>query len=356
MNMVQVSIEKLLLAPNNYRLRGEENYRYEEDKNAANVLVQKRVLKMLRGENSVNIKDLLNSFKENGYLNIDNIIVRKVENKDLYIVVEGNRRVATLKVLKNLYEDGMDIGKLDPDIFKNMDVVLYDVNDRDYEILMGLRHVSGIKEWGDYEQSELISNLIRKYKMTIREISESLGLTPLKVKRRLNTYYALEIFRNDPDYGDEFAPGRLSSIFYEIMGKAEIRDQWLGWDADLNAFTNKMNMRRLFSWLVPCENDSGERIEAIITKRDEIRMLVKFIMDEEALNKLEESRNVGVALEESQLYSKEGFKNRLKQMLSILSKLNLGTLTELTDEDKIIINDILRKMDNQKEMIRKLIM
>ncbi len=85
-------------------------------------------------------------------------------------------------------------------------------------------------------------------------------------------------------------------------------------------------------------------------------MLVKFIMDEEALNKLEESRNVGVALEESQLYSKEGFKNRLKQMLSILSKLNLGTLTELTDEDKIIINDILRKMDNQKEMIRKLIM
>ena len=85
-------------------------------------------------------------------------------------------------------------------------------------------------------------------------------------------------------------------------------------------------------------------------------MLVKFIMDEEALNKLEESRNVGVALAESQLYSKEGFKNRLKQMLSILSKLNLGTLTELTDEDKIIINDILRKMDNQKEMIRKLIM
>ena len=148
-----------------------------------NPMVQRRVLKMLKGENSIHIKDLLESFKGNGYLKIDNVIVRQIEGKNAYLVVEGNRRVATLKVLEGLYEDGLDIGRLNPGIFQKMDVVLYHVDDREYEILMGLRHVSGIKEWGDYEQSELISNLARKHKMSPKDISESLGLTVQMVKK-----------------------------------------------------------------------------------------------------------------------------------------------------------------------------
>ena len=320
-----------------------------------NPMVQRRVLKMLKGENSIHIKDLLESFKGNGYLKIDNVIVRQIEGKNAYLVVEGNRRVATLKVLEGLYEDGLDIGRLNPGIFQKMDVVLYHVDDREYEILMGLRHVSGIKEWGDYEQSELISNLARKHKMSPKDISESLGLTVQMVKKRLNTYYALEIFRNDPDVGEYFVPNKLSSIFYEMMGKVEIRDQWLGWNGELNAFLNKVNMKRLFSWLVPYEKDNGEVLDPIITKRDDIRTLARFIMDEEALDKLEDSRSVGVALEESQVYSKEGFKKSLKQITVSLSKRNLGMLTALTNEDKKEINEILAKMDSQKELIRRLI-
>jgi len=49
----------------------------------------------------------------------------------------------------------------------------------------------------------------------------------------------LEIFRNDPDIGEYFVPNKLSSIFYEIMGKVEIRDQWLGWNGELNWTTWK---------------------------------------------------------------------------------------------------------------------
>lgn len=62
-----------------------------------------------------------------------------------------------------------------------------------------------------------------------------------------------------------------------------------------------------------------------------------------------------MALEESRLYSKEGLKSSLNQIIKILGKLNLGTLAELTDEDKKIINEILTKMDNQKKLIEKLI-
>ena len=109
-------------------------------------MVQKRVMKMMKGENSSDIKDLLESFKENGYLKIDNIIVRPLDDsKEQYLVVEGNRRITTLKVLKELYEDGMEIGKVNPECFDNLDVVEYDADDKEYEILMGLRHVSGVR-------------------------------------------------------------------------------------------------------------------------------------------------------------------------------------------------------------------
>ncbi len=189
MDTRKVSIDNLLLDPNNYRIRGNEYYSVTEEENAGNVMVQKRIMKMIKESNG--IKELLESFKENGYLPIDNIIVRPYPKKQgKYVVVEGNRRVTTLKTLKELYEDGMSIGNIDPSIFKKIEVVVHDGEDKDYEILMGLRHVSGVKEWGDYEQSELISNLANKYHMNSKQISESLGIGTVTVKRRLNTYYA----------------------------------------------------------------------------------------------------------------------------------------------------------------------
>lgn len=356
MNVIQVALENLYLDPNNYRLRADSNYKHVEDKNICNSMVQKRVMKMIKGDNSSDIKDLMESFKENGFLKIDNIIVRPLDDlKKRYLVVEGNRRITTLKVLKDLYADGMDIGNVNPECFDKLDVVEYDVDDKEYEILMGLRHVSGIKQWGDYEQSELIANLVRRHNMALRDISESLGITTKNVKRRLNTYYALEIFRNDAEYGEYFAPNKLSSIFYEIMGKPEMRDQWLGWDENLNSFQNKENMRRLFSWLVPYEDDNGKMLDPIITKRDEIREIVKFVMDEQALEKLEESRNVTEAKEESEYCSKEGLKNNLKQITRILNKLNLGILTRLEDKDKETIKKVIDQMEMQGMLIKKLI-
>ena len=47
MDAIQVPIEKLLLDTNNYRIRGEQNYKYIEDKNASNAMVQRRILKTL---------------------------------------------------------------------------------------------------------------------------------------------------------------------------------------------------------------------------------------------------------------------------------------------------------------------
>lgn len=42
-------------------------------------------------------------------------------------------------------------------------------------------------------------------------------------------------------------------------------------------------------------------------------------------------------------------------MTGTLSKLNLGSLMDLTKEDKKIINEMLTKMESQRKLIEKLI-
>ncbi|RAK16889.1 hypothetical protein B0I26_11525 [Anoxybacillus vitaminiphilus] len=342
MNALQVSLDQLLLDPNNYRLHGHPRYRYVEENNFSNPLVQKRTQSMIEGENRLEIRDLLESFKANGYLKIDNILVKKYMDTNYFVVIEGNRRVATLKALKKDWEEGFSIGNLNESIFSSLEVVLYEASEEELLLLMGLRHVSGVKKWSEYEQSELVTDLYRKYGMSIKEIAERLGIKPAEVKRRLNAYIIMEKYKNDEEFGYYFNE-EMSGIFYEIMGRKDLRD-WLGWDQELNDFKNKKNLNRLFSWLSPMDDGETER-PPIIPKRDDIRDLNKIIHDEQALAIMEEKRSLAEAVEQSNYYTKEGFKKNLKSIKSSLEKITMSSLIQMDNETKQEVIEIIEKID-----------
>jgi len=66
------------------------------------------------------------SFKKSGFLPVDQIQVAQID-AETFKVIEGNRRIATLKFLKEEYEKrGNDIGNLNPEIFDNIPVVYYE--------------------------------------------------------------------------------------------------------------------------------------------------------------------------------------------------------------------------------------
>jgi ParB-like chromosome segregation protein Spo0J len=353
MNVITVDIDQLLLDPNNYRLHSHPRYVEVNEKDIANKLVQKRTRTMIEEENRTGIKDLIDSFKTNGFLKIDNILVRKYQfDHTKYVVIEGNRRTAALKALKDDYENGFDIGRLSPEVFEKIEVVLYEVNDEDYALLMGLRHVSGVKEWGEYEQSELIMNLKQKFGMEINEIADRLGMTKSAVKKRLNSFIAMEKYRENNTYGQYFSPN-LSGIFYELVGKKDLRD-WLGWDDDLNDFINKKNLLRFFSWISPRETDDG-RLPPIIEKRDDLRVLNKFIHDEEALEIMEETGSLMEALEQSTYYTTEGFKTTIKTIKKNLEKITMNSIIDMDEETKKEVTNVIKAIDKLTNGIKKII-
>ena len=141
-------LSRLCLDPNNYRFVDHSDYQYVPRDHVFDADVQRRTTGFVLGRYQENVRDLLASVKANGWLDIDPILVEP-RDKGRFLVVEGNRRVATLKYLQRRYEeDAIDLGKLDAGTFSKLPVVLYqDANERDHLVMMGLHHISGKRRW-----------------------------------------------------------------------------------------------------------------------------------------------------------------------------------------------------------------
>ncbi|HFG1946318.1 TPA: ParB N-terminal domain-containing protein, partial [Vibrio cholerae] len=188
-NRTSKNLKNLYLDPNNYRFVDNERHTQVSEENFLDPQVQKRTRTFIEGNKQENIKDLIASFKANGFLDIDMIQVKDL-GSNTFLVLEGNRRVTALKSLQEDYEKGLDIGKLDPNIFRSVpfEIHPFDENEK-HLIVMGLKHISGNKKWSTFNQSKLLYDYLSPYIGTKdvffekeNELCESLGITKTKLR------------------------------------------------------------------------------------------------------------------------------------------------------------------------------
>ena len=243
-------IDRLLLDPNNYRFIDRDDYRPVLAENVADDRVQQRTFDFIVGRNNDNISDLISSFTNNGFLEIDQIQVRAVGDK--YLVLEGNRRVATLKFLYEKFQRGLDVGCLIESNFKSVAILEIIGEDESLHLItMGLHHISGKKRWSAVNEAQLLSDLIKKHNKQEKEVCDSLGITKEKLRRSVRTLALIEQYKSS-DYGDQFK-AEMYSIFESVVGKVAMK-QWIGWD-DTNYIANNLeNVERFFSWISKVED------------------------------------------------------------------------------------------------------
>lgn len=311
-------IKNLLLDPNNYRFIDKPGYKKVPEDKIADTQVQKRTESFLLGKNNENIKDLIASFKENGFLSVDLIQAKALPNGK-YLVLEGNRRIVTLQYLfEEWKERGADIGSLKESDFKNVPFVLHPGgSQKEHLIVMGLKHINGNKRWNPANQAQLIEDLLVEHKMAEEDVCDSLGITKHALKRAMRTLSMIKRYK-DSDFGDQF-DSSMYSFFEEFIRSTDIK-KWLEWDDEKFISLNKYNEERLFTWLSTEEiserDDNGEEIrkeirDPIVTKSAEIREIAKFIDDENALKRMEASRSVTQAFVLSDAVGETKFNNSL---------------------------------------------
>lgn len=329
-NFSTLNLDQLYLDPNNYRFVDHEKYIKVEEKDICELNIQKRTLKFIEGEKKDNIKDLISSFVSNGFLDVDIIQVKKIE-KDKYVVLEGNRRIATLKNLLEEYKNGMNIGNLNEENFNNIPVVIHEQEDKKkHLIVMGLKHIRGNKKWSPLNQAQLIHDFLspfwgdsNSYQTHEKELCESLGIGRQTLRLTQRTYHLILDYRKS-DYGDQFNSEDYS-LFIEVMKKPVLKT-WLNWNEEQYKAKNLENLERLFNWISTIETINEENEydirKPIITKAFEIRDLALFINNTKAIQTMIEEESVNKGLYESGELEKQSYEKAFSDLRNSIEKLN----------------------------------
>lgn len=281
-----VPLDQLLLDPNNYRFKGETNRPLIAEKKFADATVQQKTSERLVQDG---LAELKKSILSNGFLPVERIVVKTFDHDpdegDYFVVLEGNRRVATLREIQRDAEAGVDV----PDeIVKALDeipVILLTTDDPSaYLTIMGVRHVGGIKEWGGYQSAKLVFELRNEHKLTTPEVAAKLGLSALEVNRRFRAFQAVEEMRLNEEYGD-YVSTEVYPLFHEALSTPKIRN-WLGWNETESRTENEEHRDIFYSLISPHEDEDQKQRPPKITSYSQVREMKTLLDNEDAYDSL----------------------------------------------------------------------
>lgn len=257
---VEIEIESIRLDPKNPRfglsfLKITDEELIESDK--------KILDKIMDPQNNFEIPVLMQSISEIGFLPIDKIVVRKITSGEryIYVVVEGNRRVSAIKTLLTQDEErSIDLNDDIKDTMTSFKVLNYTGDKEDISwIIQGIRHISGIKEWGLYEQAKFVFDLVKDVNDVpqlekITEVSNVYGFGRNNAFVLVRAFCAFKQFELDPVYGDQAKPEKFS-YFIEAIKKPSVKD-WLGWSKENIKFLDDNNLEKFYQLITP--HDYGD--------------------------------------------------------------------------------------------------
>lgn len=143
---------------------------------------------------AMDVRELVQSISASGFFHHEAVIAAEEDGK--YVVIEGNRRLAAVKVLLSpatADEHGWPVPKLsseDEDALKKIPVI---ISDRESAWrYLGFKHVNGPAKWSSYAKAAYIAEIHRKYKIPLADIANQIGDRHNTVQRLFRGLMTLE--------------------------------------------------------------------------------------------------------------------------------------------------------------------
>ena len=357
----KIEPEKLLLDPNNYRFHDLPNYRPVPNRaRYAEPGVQERALALLQNTNSFELDALKDSIATNGFVPLEQIVIEKFlpeSDSDLFLVIEGNRRVAAVKSLLAEHAAGsLDIpsDKLQSMLtLPTIEVIGTAQERREYkQTLMAIRHIAGIREWGPYQQAKLIVELFEKESQFSR-VAKEVGISSREVARRYRASKALQQMEEDEEFGEHSHP-KLYALFHEAVAQPKVRE-WLDFsDEDFTAH-NEATRREFYELLSPSTIENETRTPKLQSARD-VRQLKDIVGKPIAVRSLVDPerplKDAIAAAENESLHEEDGqLESALMQALHALRQPSVDHWLAPTDRSKEIWQELIQLVDRLRTLI-----
>lgn len=327
-----VDVENLRLDPQNPRIPDSVN-RTKED-----------MLHYIANETS--IEELMGSIAENGFFSGEPLIAYKTKKKDIYNVVEGNRRLAAVLLLHNpelipkrkKIREISETSKNTPD---ELPVVIFDERDEVLEYL-GYRHITGIKQWDSLAKAKYMHQLFSRIKRKVpqeryQEVAKSIGSRRDYVKKVLDSYALYKIMEDNDFYGIEnLQDGDIDfSLIPTAIGQTNIQ-KFLSLKGDPiidDSKISRKNLKDFALWVLKKDEEGQKRVR----ESRQLRKLAFIVSHEKALKEFKG----GMPLEEAFKFTKgieEDFRDRLNECEIALQSANANVANVDTDpyEEKVI--------------------
>lgn len=208
------TLDQLSLDPTNPRLGRE----YTDQ-----MLSQEKVLDLMK---EWTLDELAASFIDGGFWVQEALLVveEKLYGKKALVVVEGNRRLAALLLLKRA-RDGRPVSpkwkelaaaKLrHRELFTKIPYLLADRRE-DTVAFLGFRHVTGIMEWKPAEKAEYIAKMIETLGMDYRTVTRKIGSKIDAVRRNYAAYRLLLQMEDKGDISVEDVEDKFSVLYLSL--------------------------------------------------------------------------------------------------------------------------------------------
>lgn len=368
--LLNISIDNLFLDPLNPRLPEDTQGKGEED--ICSTLYH-----------SFDIEELAYSIAENGYfdeeplvaipknlpsqfegLNYEHLCKDAAYNAYIsnesteFIVVEGNRRLSTVKLLLS---DSLRMAikirtfpEISPKVRDDISILPVIVYPTRKEVLpyLGIRHISGIKKWEPYAKARYIASMIDKG-FSIDDIQKQVGDRNNSTKKIYLCYQLIEVAKYEFDLNTQKAEDFFSYLLL-ASGQGSIKD-YLGiekrlQDVDLNNPVPKSkleNLKNIFSWLF---GEGKEKLPVIKESRDITSKLSPVLRNPEAIEYLRLTRDLNEAYERS-----EGEEELLRRNIVRANKLLTQSLGYIKKNNWEIISDEVVKLKEIVESIENMV-
>tara|TARA_B100000315_G_C14578679_1_gene589275 strand:- start:552 stop:1775 length:1224 start_codon:yes stop_codon:yes gene_type:complete len=313
--------EKLWLDPNNPRFRSQRGEIIEGNFFTEKVITSTKNL-MNNPKLNFDIPGMMNDFIVKGFIDGDDIIVRKSRESEKYIVCEGNRRLAAIQ---KLFEDVDKFKKIRPtfeeefSVLPVVEVVQKDLTEKQMfaviDQLLGIRQLNQLKQWSPFARGSLLYQdyLTSEPKMTKatfvwdenkgKKIAENFldGVDPdLKKllprrKRQFDTddvklvLQTIRIMEQLDDIDDVFMKGRYYSLFEELCKQ---KNKHINVYIPINPKSFKLEPQAINRVITLCQLNDEKRTHAAIDGPRQWRSLSKLLDPNESIDEKELKENI----------------------------------------------------------------
>lgn len=162
---------------------------------------------------AMDVRELVQSIAASGYFQHEPLIVTEEDGKN--VVIEGNRRLAAVKALVDpilAKSKGWDVPKLSKRALTKLDKLPATFSGRKKAWhYLGFKHVNGPAKWSSFAKAQYISDIHRKYNISLEDIAEQIGDRHKTVQRLYRGLMVLEQAEQEEVYDrDDRSSKRLA--------------------------------------------------------------------------------------------------------------------------------------------------